>query len=99
MGSSQNIAKHYDLGNEFFELFLDQSMMYSAAMYKHDSDTLEQASEHKLKTIGQKLELKQQDHLLEIGTGWGGLAIFMAKTYACKVTTTTISNAQYHYAW
>ena len=97
-GSSQNIAKHYDLGNEFFELFLDQSMMYSAAMYKHDSDTLEQASEHKLKTIGQKLELKQQDHLLEIGTGWGGLAIFMAKTYACKVTTTTISNAQYHYA-
>ena len=97
-GASRNISRHYDLGNDLFELFLDPKMMYSSAMYSDTATTLEQASDHKLKTIGKKLELCEQDHLLEIGTGWGGLAIYMAQTYGCQVTTTTISTEQYQYA-
>ena len=97
-GSTRNISKHYDLGNKFFELFLDPKMMYSSAIYSDQATTLEQASNNKLKEIAEKLELNERDHLLEIGTGWGGLAIFMAENYGCKVTTTTISNEQYQYA-
>lgn len=97
-GSSRNISRHYDLGNDFFRLFLDAGMMYSSAIYSDEALTLESASENKLSEIGRKLQLGENDHLLEIGTGWGGLAVFMAGTYGCKVTTTTISNEQFQYA-
>ena len=97
-GSSRNISRHYDLGNDFFRLFLDDTMMYSSAIYSRDAVSLEQASHNKLAQIGEKLQLCEQDHLLEIGTGWGGLAIYMADTYGCKVTTTTISSEQYQFA-
>jgi len=94
-GSRRNIAAHYDLGNEFFELFLDEDMMYSAAMFASPADTLEQASRRKLRRICEKLDLRASDHLLEIGTGWGGMAIFAAREYGCRVTTTTISARQH----
>ncbi|MFT5084662.1 MAG: cyclopropane-fatty-acyl-phospholipid synthase [Lentisphaeria bacterium] len=97
-GSKKNISAHYDLGNDFFELFLDSSMMYSAAIYQNKNATLEEASAHKLHVICKKLRLNADDHLLEIGTGWGGLAIHAAKHYGCRVTTTTISEQQYRYA-
>ncbi|MEO9653598.1 class I SAM-dependent methyltransferase [Marinomonas sp.] len=97
-GSKDNIAAHYDLGNDFFSLFLDPTMMYSAAMYPNQEASLEQASVNKLEQICRKLQLTEQDHLLEIGTGWGGMAIHAAKHYGCKVTTTTISQEQYDYA-
>jgi len=94
-GSRKNIAAHYDLGNEMFELFLDPTMMYSSAMFNHTTDSLQQASELKLKTICDKLDLQPTDHVIEIGTGWGGFSIYAAKNYGCKVTTTTISEQQY----
>jgi cyclopropane-fatty-acyl-phospholipid synthase len=94
-GSRRNIAAHYDLGNEFFELFLDEAMMYSSAMFASPSDTLEQASERKLRRICEKLDLRAGDHLLEIGTGWGGMAIYAAREHGCRVTTTTISERQH----
>jgi cyclopropane-fatty-acyl-phospholipid synthase len=94
-GSRRNIAAHYDLGNEFFALFLDQDMMYSSAMFASPDDTLEQASARKLRRICEKLELRASDHLLEIGTGWGGMALFAAREYGCRVTTTTISERQH----
>lgn len=97
-GSKNNIAAHYDLGNELYSRFLDPSMMYSGAIYPDESATLEQAQMHKLDTICQRLALTADDHLLEIGTGWGGLAIYAAKHYGCKVTTTTISQEQHRYA-
>ena len=97
-GSKVNIAAHYDLGNDFFKLFLDKHMMYSSAIFSDGMTSLETASELKLKTICEKLELSPQDHLVEIGTGWGGMAIYAAKHYGCKVTTTTISEQQYRYA-
>ncbi|WP_417551788.1 class I SAM-dependent methyltransferase [Marinomonas fungiae] len=97
-GSRKNIAAHYDLGNDFFELFLDPTMMYSAAIYPSSEATLYEASVHKLDRICQKLELKSDDHLLEIGTGWGGMAIHAAQNYGCQVTTTTISKEQYEFA-
>lgn len=97
-GSRKNIAAHYDIGNDFFELMLDGSMMYSSAIYANKSSTLEQAALNKLDRIAQKLQLKPSDHLLEIGSGWGGMAIHAAKTYGCRVTTATISRAQYEYA-
>lgn len=97
-GSKKNISAHYDLGNDFFELFLDNTMMYSAAVYPNGSATLEEAATNKLDRMCQKLELCEQDHLLEIGTGWGGMAIHAAKHYGCRVTTTTISKEQYEYA-
>ncbi len=93
-GSRRNIAAHYDLGNPLFELFLDDSMMYSSALYTEDDDTLEVAQERRLRRICQKLDLRESDHLLEIGTGWGGMAIYAATHYGCRVTTTTISRAQ-----
>ena len=97
-GSRENIAAHYDLGNEFFSLFLDPSLMYSSAVYPKGSDNLAEASQHKLKLICEDLELKPTDHLVEIGTGWGGMAIYAAENYGCNVTTTTISKEQLDYA-
>ncbi|MEM8594572.1 MAG: cyclopropane-fatty-acyl-phospholipid synthase family protein [Pseudomonadota bacterium] len=105
-GSQRNIADHYDLSNEFFQLFLDDNMMYSCAMFnKHalntmslNADTLERASDEKLNTICQKLKLTASDHVIEIGTGWGGFALYAAKHYGCYVTTTTISEQQYQLA-
>jgi len=97
-GSRKNIAAHYDLGNEMFQLFLDPTMMYSSAVFNQDTKTLQQASELKLKTICDKLDLKPTDHIIEIGTGWGGFAIYAATHYGCKVTTTTISEQQYRLA-
>jgi cyclopropane-fatty-acyl-phospholipid synthase len=97
-GSKRNISAHYDLGNELFELFLDPTMMYSCAYYKTPDMSLEEAAVAKLDRICQKLELSADDHLLEIGTGWGGFAIHAAKNYGCRVTTTTISREQYDLA-
>ena len=94
-GSRKNIAAHYDLGNEFFKLWLDPSMMYSAAIFSPENISLEAASNKKLQVICYKLDLKSTDHVVEIGTGWGGFAIYAAKHYGCKVTTTTISQQQY----
>lgn len=97
-GSRKNIAAHYDLGNDLFGLFLDTSMMYSSAVYDRPDLSLEQAQERKLQLICQKLQLTGSDHLLEIGTGWGAMAIHAAKHFGCKVTTTTISQEQYDLA-
>jgi cyclopropane-fatty-acyl-phospholipid synthase len=94
-GSRRNIAAHYDLGNEFFALFLDSTMMYSSAIFDHPRMTLEQAQVARLDRICRKLDLKPTDHLLEIGTGWGGMAIHAAQHYGCRVTTTTISREQH----
>ncbi|WP_439133342.1 class I SAM-dependent methyltransferase [Pseudomaricurvus sp.] len=97
-GSRKNIAAHYDLGNDFFKLFLDPALMYSSAIYPSESSTLEEASLYKLDAVCSKLGLTEDDHLLEIGTGWGGLAIHAAKYYGCRVTTTTLSKEQYQHA-
>lgn len=94
-GSRRNIAAHYDLGNEFFKLFLDPSMMYSSGIFPTESATMAEASETKLKRICDKLQLNENDKVIEIGTGWGGFAIYAAKHYGCHVTTTTISQEQY----
>lgn len=94
-GSRQNIHAHYDLGNEFFCLFLDDTLMYSAAVFETPGMTLREASIAKLDRICQKLELKPHDHVLEIGSGWGGFALHAAKHYGCRVTTTTISEEQF----
>lgn len=97
-GAKKNILAHYDLGNELYKRFLDPEMMYSSAIYPSSKATLAEAQLNKLELICQRLDLKSTDHLLEIGTGWGGMAIYAAQNYGCKVTTTTISDAQYDYA-
>jgi cyclopropane-fatty-acyl-phospholipid synthase len=97
-GSRKNIAAHYDLGNDMFSLFLDPSMMYSSAIFDENTPNLQAASELKLKTICDKLDLKATDHVVEIGTGWGGFAIYAATYYGCRVTSTTISKQQYELA-
>jgi cyclopropane-fatty-acyl-phospholipid synthase len=97
-GSKKNIAAHYDLGNDFFDLFLDQHGMYSSATFYQPGLTLEQASTAKLERICQKLQLQKDDHVIEIGTGWGGFATYAAQNYGCKITTTTISKEQYQAA-
>ncbi|PIF49359.1 cyclopropane-fatty-acyl-phospholipid synthase [Pseudomonas sp. 29] len=94
-GSQKNIAAHYDLGNDLFEQFLDPTMMYSAAQFLTPEDSLEQAQLNKLERICQKLSLQPSDHLLEIGTGWGSMALYAAQHYGCRVTTTTLSKEQY----
>jgi cyclopropane-fatty-acyl-phospholipid synthase len=95
-GSRRNIEAHYDLGNEFFALFLDESLMYSSAVFEADGDgDLHSAQLAKLDRVCRKLQLRPVDHLLEIGSGWGSLAIHAAREYGCRVTTTTISPAQY----
>ncbi|MBS0379428.1 MAG: class I SAM-dependent methyltransferase [Proteobacteria bacterium] len=94
-GSRRNVAAHYDLGNEFFRLFLSQDLMYSSALWEEGpGDTLERASERKLERICQELELGPDDHVIEIGTGWGGFALHAAGRYGCRVTTTTLSREQ-----
>lgn len=97
-GSRRNIAAHYDLGNDFFELFLDPSMMYSSGIFPHEDASMADASENKLRRICEKLQLCDTDRVVEIGTGWGGFAIFAAKHYGCHVTTTTISEQQFQLA-
>ncbi len=94
----RNISAHYDLGNDFYRLFLDPTMSYSAAIYPAADSTLEQAAVHKLDVVCRKLALAPGEHLLEIGTGWGGLALHAARHYGCRVTTTTISPRQREYA-
>ncbi len=97
-GSRRNIAAHYDLGNDFFELMLDPTMMYSSAVFERAGMTLEEGSVAKLDRICRKLDLKPTDHVLEIGTGWGGFALHAARRYGCRVTTTTISAEQHELA-
>ncbi|WP_342247177.1 cyclopropane-fatty-acyl-phospholipid synthase family protein [Pseudomonas sp. OTU5201] len=94
-GSRRNIMAHYDLGNALFERLLDPTMMYSAAMFESAHQDLEAAQLNKLERICRKLDLRPGDHLLEIGTGWGSLALYAASHYGCQVTTTTLSEAQY----
>ncbi len=96
--SRKAIAAHYDLGNDLFELMLDRTMMYSSAFFARPEMSLEQASVAKLDLICDKLDLGPDDHVVEIGTGWGGFAAHAARTRGCRVTTTTISSEQHSYA-
>ena len=97
-GSRRNIHEHYDLGNDLFALFLDETMTYSAGIFQSESSTLYEASVAKLDRICRKLDLRPDDHILEIGSGWGSFAMHAAKNYGCRVTTTTISPEQYELA-
>ncbi|MCA7024918.1 MULTISPECIES: cyclopropane-fatty-acyl-phospholipid synthase family protein [Stenotrophomonas] len=97
-GSRRNIAAHYDLGNAFFGLFLSPDLMYSSACWSGADDTLEAASTRKLELICRKLALGPDDHVLEIGTGWGGFALHAARHHGCRITTTTISREQHDLA-
>ncbi|MHC4227892.1 MAG: class I SAM-dependent methyltransferase [Planctomycetota bacterium] len=97
-GSRKNIAAHYDLGNEFYQLWLDPKMMYSCAYFDTPDTSLEDAATEKLDRICRKLDLSANDSVIEIGTGWGGFAMHAARHYGCHVTTTTISQQQVHYA-
>lgn len=94
-GSRRNIAAHYDLGNDFFSLFLSPDLMYSSALFADESNSLEQASQRKLDRICEQLQLQPGDRVIEIGTGWGGFALHAARHYGCHVTTTTISAEQH----
>ncbi|KQZ79398.1 cyclopropane-fatty-acyl-phospholipid synthase [Rhodanobacter sp. Root561] len=94
-GSRRNIAAHYDLGNDFFSLFLSTDLMYSSAIWSDPTDTLETASARKLERICRQLDLQPTDRVIEIGTGWGGFALHAAQHYGCHVTTTTISREQH----
>jgi cyclopropane-fatty-acyl-phospholipid synthase len=96
-GSRENIRAHYDIGNDFFKLFLDDTMMYSSALFERADDDLKVASVRKIKMICDRLRLKSSDRVVEIGTGWGSLAIYAAQNYGCHVTTTTISTEQFNY--
>ncbi len=93
-GSRQNIAAHYDLGNDFFSLFLDPSLTYSCAVFEREGMSLEDAQVAKYERVCRKLRLGSDDHVLEIGSGWGGFAIHAASRYGCRVTTTTVSREQ-----
>ncbi|WP_404399295.1 cyclopropane-fatty-acyl-phospholipid synthase family protein [Idiomarina seosinensis] len=95
--AKKNISAHYDLGNELYSRFLDSNMQYSSGLFKHADESLEQAQINKMDRLCLELELCADDELLEIGTGWGGLAIHAAKHYGCRVTTTTISEEQFRY--
>jgi cyclopropane-fatty-acyl-phospholipid synthase len=97
-GSRRNIRDHYDLGNDFFALFLDDTLTYSCGVFETPQATLEQASIAKLDAVCRKLQLSADDHVVEIGSGWGSFAIHAARRYGCRVTTTTISDAQYEVA-
>lgn len=97
-GSKRNISAHYDLSNEFFALMLDPTMTYSSGVFPSPTATLEEASIEKYDRICRKLQLAPEDHVLEIGTGWGGFAEHAVKNYGCRVTTTTISDEQHTYA-
>ena len=93
----RNISEHYDLSNEFFAIMLDETMTYSCAVFERPSVTLAEAQETKIDRLCTKLELAPTDHLVEIGSGWGELAVHAAARYGCRVTTTTISDAQRNY--
>jgi cyclopropane-fatty-acyl-phospholipid synthase len=97
-GSRRNISEHYDLNNEFFRLFLDPTMTYSGAYFQHDGMDLEEAQEAKYQRLCEQLRLRQEDHVLEIGGGWGGNAIYMAQNYGCRVTSLTLSKEQHELA-
>jgi cyclopropane-fatty-acyl-phospholipid synthase len=97
-GSARNIAAHYDLGNDLYQLMLDETMAYSCGIFPHEEATLHEASVAKFDAVCRKLALTSSDHLVEIGTGWGGLAIHAAERYGCRVTTTTISREQHDFA-
>jgi cyclopropane-fatty-acyl-phospholipid synthase len=96
-GARRNIAAHYDLGNDFFALMLDRTMTYSCGVFEHEGTTLEEASLAKIDRLCRKLNLTPSDHLLEIGAGWGALAVHAAVRYGCRVTTTTISRRQFEF--
>ena len=96
-GSKKNIVAHYDLSNDFFRLFLDRSMGYSCGIFEYENSTLHEAQVAKFDRICKKLDLKEEDNVIEIGGGWGGFAMHAAQNYGCRVTTTTISNNQYLY--
>lgn len=96
-GSKKNIASHYDLGNNFFSLFLDQSMTYSSAYFTDDTQELFEAQQIKYDTLCKKIKLDSSDSILEIGSGWGGFSVYAAKHYGCKITTVTISENQYNH--
>ena len=97
-GSKNNILAHYDLSNDFYKLWLDPTMTYSCGYFNKKNSTLESASIEKIDRICRKLHLSSSDTLLEIGTGWGSFSTHAAKNYGCKITTTTISDAQFQYA-
>ncbi len=97
-GARRNISAHYDLGNDFFALWLDETMMYSSAIFAAPDTPLHEAQLARLDAVCQRLDLQAGDHLVEIGTGWGGLAIHAATRYGCRVTTTTISEQQHRWA-
>lgn len=97
-GSRKNISEHYDLSNDFYHLWLDKTMTYSSAYFKSPDESLEQAQYNKYDRLCQQLRLNENDHVLEIGSGWGGMSIHMAKNYGCKVSTVTISQEQFNYA-
>ncbi len=97
-GARRNISAHYDLGNDFFALWLDETMMYSSAIFEHGEMTLHEAQLARMKHVCERLQLQPGDHLVEIGTGWGGLALYAAQNYGCRVTTTTISREQFEKA-
>ncbi|MBU6154472.1 MAG: cyclopropane-fatty-acyl-phospholipid synthase family protein [Bdellovibrionales bacterium] len=94
-GAKKNIEAHYDLGNDFFELFLDPSFLYSSAIFRSPETSLQDAQIEKIDRICRKLELKPDHHVIEIGTGWGAFALHAAKHYGCRVSTTTISKNQF----
>jgi cyclopropane-fatty-acyl-phospholipid synthase len=96
--SEKNIQAHYDLSNELYQTFLDTNMLYSSAIFSSSNDSLEQAQINKMERLCQQLKLTEHDSVIEIGTGWGAMAIYMAEKYGCQVTTTTISEQQYQYA-
>ncbi len=96
--SRRNIAEHYDIGNPFYELMLGPTMAYSCGIYKNPRESLEAAQERKFDLLCRKLQLTKDDHMLEIGSGWGGFAIYAAKHYGCRITTVTISEQQFLYA-
>jgi cyclopropane-fatty-acyl-phospholipid synthase len=97
-GSRENILAHYDLGNEFYALFLDDTMTYSCGIFESQDSSLKDASEAKYDRICRKLRLQPGVHILEIGTGWGGFAVHAAQNYGSRVTTTTISDEQHRFA-
>ena len=97
-GSRLNIIAHYDLGNDFYKLFLDETLTYSCGIFEREDSTLKEASLAKYARICQKLDLSPKDNVVEIGSGWGGFAIYAAQNYGCRITTTTISTAQYDLA-
>ncbi len=96
-GSKKNISEHYDLNNDFFKLWLDESLTYSSAIFAGDTTDLKEAQTEKYDRLCRQLNIQQSDHILEIGSGWGGFSLHTAKKYGCKITTVTISKEQYQY--